>query len=241
MDHDTALRRELAIACRILAAEGMGDDIWGHVSARGSDPGTFWLKGAGLGLDEITEDEVILLDLDGTMLAGDRPRHLEWPIHAEMFRARPDVQAVVHSHAFGTVAFGTTDEPLRPICHEAMRWMPGPPRFTETSDLIDSPALGNAVAARLGQGAGVFLRNHGVVVATSDLRSTTLLAVFLERACRVQLAVMATGVAYRSASDADVESRKEKMGVPASYDALWRYLARKLEPMGTAERADRPS
>ena len=228
MDARDDLKAELALACRIIAAESMGDYIWGHVSVRGPEPGTFWLKGAGLGLEEIGETELILLDMEGNVLEGSRPRHLEWPIHAEVLRARPDVQSVVHSHAAATVALGCTDVPLLPLCHEAIRWMPAPPRFIETSDLIDSPALGQAVAARLGSGNGVFLRNHGVVVASHDIRSTALLSVFLERACRTQLTVMATGEPYQAASDADVESRKRKMSVPDSYDALWAYLARRL-------------
>lgn len=241
MDRDGSLRAELAIACRILAAEDMGDYIWGHVSVRSADGDSFWLKGAGLGLEEITADDVIRLDLNGNVLAGDRPRHLEWPIHAGVFRARRDVQAVVHTHAFGSVVLGTTDEPLQPICHDAIRWMPGPPRFTETSDLIDTPALGQAVAARLGQGHGVFLRNHGMVVAASDLRSTALLSIFLERACRAQLAVMATGARYYPASEVDAASRQRKMNVPSSFDALWEYFVRRLPPTGATGRADRRS
>lgn len=229
MTADETLRRDLATACRILAREGMGDFIWGHVSVRASEPGTFWLKGAGLGLEEIGPDDVIRLDLDGNVLAGSRPRHLEWPIHAEVLRARPDVQAVVHSHAMATVAFGTTDAELLPICHEAIRWMPSPPRFTETSDLIDSPRLGAAVARQMGDGRGIFLRNHGVVVAAGDLKTAASLAVFLERACRTQLHVLATGLPAHPASGADVASRREKMNVPSAFDALWEYFARRLD------------
>jgi ribulose-5-phosphate 4-epimerase/fuculose-1-phosphate aldolase len=229
MSADLERRQDLATACRILASEGMGDFIWGHVSLRAEEEGTFWLKGAGLGLEEIGQADIVRLDLEGNVLDGDRPRHLEWPIHAEVLRARPDVQAVVHSHAMSTVAFGTTDAVLQPICHEAIRWMPSPPRFTQTSDLIDSPALGRAVAEQMGDERGIFLRNHGVVVATGDLRSAALLAIFLERACRTQLQVMASGMPAHPASEADVASRREKMNVPSAFDALWAYFVRRLE------------
>jgi ribulose-5-phosphate 4-epimerase/fuculose-1-phosphate aldolase len=221
-------RSELALGCRILDSEGLGDYIWGHASARAERDGTFWLKGAGLGLDEIGTDDLILLDLDGNVLEGDRPRHVEWPIHAELYRARPDVMAVVHSHAPATVAFGCLDVPLAPVCHEAIRWMPPPPRFTETSDLIDSPARGAAVAQRMGEGAGVLLRNHGFVNGGAEIRSTILRAVFLERACRTHLACLSAGVPFEPAPAADVEARREKMGVSKQYDALWAYFARHL-------------
>lgn len=229
MKNEAEVRADLALACRILAAEAMGDYIWGHASARAAQPGTFWLKGAGLGLEEITPDDLILLDLDGNVLAGTRPRHVEWPIHAEVLRARPDVSAVIHSHAFASVALGCTDADLEPLCHEAIRWMPPPPRFTETSDLIDSPELGRSVAARMGAAPGILLRNHGLVVGASDLRTTTALTIFLERACRLQLAVMATGEERHPALPADVESRRAKMNVPEQFDSLWRYFARQLE------------
>lgn len=228
MTADDAAKADLALACRILAAEGLGDYIWGHVSARAEQPGTFWLKGAGLGLEEITPNDLVLMDLDGNVLAGDRPRHVEWPIHAGLLRARPDVNAVVHSHAPASVAVSCIEADLEPLCHEAIRWMPAPPRFTETSDLIDSPELGRAVADRMGANPGVLLRNHGMVVGAGDVRSAVIMAVFLERACRTQLAVMATGSPYRGASGADVESRREKMNVPRQFDALWAYFARRL-------------
>lgn len=223
------VKDELARACRILAAEGLGDYVWGHVSARAEEPGTFWLKGAGLGLEEIGRDDLLLLDLDGNVLAGDRPRHLEWPIHAEVLRARPDIDAVVHSHAPAAVALGSLDVELQPLCHEAIRWMPAPPVFTDTSDLVDTPEIGAAVAARMGDNGGVLLRNHGFVVGGRDIRSAAIMSIFLERACRTQLTVMSIGAAWHPAPAADVESRRDKMNVPQAFDALWAYLSRRLE------------
>lgn len=226
---DDAAKSDLALACRVLAAEGLGDYIWGHVSVRAEQPGAFWLKGAGLGLEEITPDDLVLMDLDGNILAGHRPRHVEWPIHAGVLRARPDVNAVVHSHAPASVAVSCIEVDLEPLCHEAIRWMPAPPRFTETSDLIDSPDLGRAVADRMGDGPGVLLRNHGMVVGTGDVRSAAIMAIFLERACRTQISVMAIGAGYAAAPARDAASRRDKMNVPRQFDALWSYLVRRLD------------
>lgn len=221
---------ELALACRILASEGLGDFVCGHASARGDDPGTFWLKGAELGMEEIGRDDLVLLDLDGNVLAGKRPRHLEWPIHAEILRARPDVRSVVHAHAPATVALGCTDVDLAPLCHEAIRWMPPPPRFTESSALIDTPDLGRAVAERMGSGAGFLLRNHGFVAAGGSVRAAAIMSIFLDRACQTQLTTMATGVHYHAASPADeqlsrvVDEARSRGGVLLSDRFLLSYV-----------------
>jgi ribulose-5-phosphate 4-epimerase/fuculose-1-phosphate aldolase len=92
------LRRELAYACRILAANGQNDTIYGHVTYREAGAKTFWMKPAALGLDEITPETLIRVDLEGNIVEGELPRHLERPIHAELFRARPDITCVVHTH-----------------------------------------------------------------------------------------------------------------------------------------------
>lgn len=244
-DPDVDIRRQLAVSCRVLAAEGLSDFIWGHVSARATQPDTFWLKGAQMGLEEVTEDDVILLDLDGNVLSGSRPRHLEWPIHAALYRARPDIASVVHSHAFATVAFSATDEPLADIGHEATRWTPPDvPRFTETSDLIDTPERGRAMAAAVGSHNGALLRHHGMVVGGPDIPTACLQAIFLEQACRLQLTVMSLGVPFQTASEADRQLRHDKQTRPALYSGLWTYLTRRLEasvgqpaaPRGTSDR-----
>lgn len=90
------LRRKLAYACRILAAHGQNDTIYGHVTYRQPGADTFWMKPAAMGLDEMTVETVIRLDLDGQVVEGDLPRHVEFPIHSEIFRARPAVTCVIH-------------------------------------------------------------------------------------------------------------------------------------------------
>ncbi len=234
-DQDLDLRQQLADGCRVLASEDMGDFIWGHVSVRASAPGTFWLKGAQMGLEEVTRDDVVLVDLDGNVLAGTRPRHVEWPIHAELYRARSDVNSVVHSHAFATVAFGATDMPLDDLGHEASRWTPPDvPRFVETSDLIDSAERGRALAAVIGDQGGALLRHHGMVVGGPDIPTACLQAIFLEQACRLQLTLMGLGVPYTTGSADDRQLRHDKLTKPTTYPTLWAYLLRRLEREGPA-------
>jgi len=234
VDTDADRRRQLVEGCRILASEDMSDYIWGHVSARASRPGTFWLKGAQLGLEEIDLEDLILVDLDGNVLEGERDRHIEWPIHAEVYRVRPDVNAVVHSHAFASVALGATDLPLADLGHEASRWIPPDiPRYTETSDLIDTPERGRSMAGAIGDAGGILLRHHGMVVVGPDIPTACIQAIFLEQACRLQLTVLALGVPYEEASAADRLRRHEKLARPSLYPKLWEYLVRR-ETSGNA-------
>lgn len=83
------MRRELAYTCRILAASGQNDTVYGHVTYREAGARTFWMKPSGIGLDEVTPETLIRVDLEGTVVEGMQARHLEFPIHAEIFRARP--------------------------------------------------------------------------------------------------------------------------------------------------------
>lgn len=225
---EAAAIADLVAACRILAADGQGDLIWGHVSVRRPDhPDQLWLKGAGLGLEEITEDDLIVLDLAGEVQAGSRPLHLEWPIHAEILRARPDVNAVVHTHPIHATTFGALETPLRPISHEGARFAPPDvPRFRQTSDLIVTPDLGRALAATLGDRNAVLLRNHGIVTAGPDVATACLLAICLERACRTQLLALATGLPIHESTPEDALAKRARLNSPGSFQTAWEYLRR---------------
>ena len=106
-----SLQDDIALGCRILGVEEQGDFVWGHVSARDPEGRGVWMKAAGFGFDEMRSDHVVLVSWSGEVLAGDGRRHLEFPIHTELMRARPDVQSVVHTHAPWSVAFASTAEP----------------------------------------------------------------------------------------------------------------------------------
>src|SRR2546423_12198388 len=165
-----ALKHRLVEACRILAMAGQGDDVWGHPSARVPGTDTFWMKPAGLGLEEIRADDLQLIDLDGKVLRGPHPRHTEVFIHSEVFRARADVGGVVHTHPVPATGVSSLGVPLRPIMHEGTHFVPPDvPRFDETTDLIVTPELGRAVARTIGDRPALFLVNHGIVTTGATI------------------------------------------------------------------------
>jgi len=114
------LKRLLADAGRVLAHEGQGDYVGGHISLRlPDDPGLFLMKPAGIGLEEMTADNIITVNIVGDKVSGEAARHNEVFIHSEVMRARSDVQAVVHTHAVYAVVFSSLGKPLLPVSNDA--------------------------------------------------------------------------------------------------------------------------
>lgn len=228
--HTPALRATLALACNILAMEGHTDISLGHASAR--DPGAqeYWVKASGLGLEEVTADDMILVDFAGKKLRGDRPAHRELPIHAEIYRKRPDVNAVVHTHPPYATALTATVQPLRPVSHEGTLF-PDLPRFTLTTDLIITPDQGRALAEALGSHRAVLLKNHGVVTVGASIPEATLLAIFLERAARMQSLAGTFGpIVWTDPEEA--AAKAERIYHPKAMQNFWEYYRRKLEREG---------
>jgi L-fuculose-phosphate aldolase len=220
------VKDDVVLACHVLEAADQGDTVYGHVSAR--DPGGrgFWMKPAAMGLDEVRARDLVLLDLDGTVLAGTRPRHLEYPIHAEVYRARPEVRSVVHTHPEHATAFSALRVPLRPLSHEACLFVPPDvPRFSETSDLIVTAALGRSVAAALGAEWALLLESHGIVTAGESVADACLRALFLDKAARVQL--LAGGREQTWTSDEEALRKRARIYAPAAQANVWKYLARR--------------
>jgi L-fuculose-phosphate aldolase len=224
------LRALVSLGCRVLGTEGHGDLVWGHVSARDPEERGAWMKGATYGFEEVTPDRVLLVSAHGEVLDGEGPRHAEYPIHTEVLRARPDVAAVVHTHATGAVAFASLGVPLRPISHEGTLFVPPDvARFDRTGDLILTPALGAEVAGALEERNAVLLVNHGVVTVGPDVATAVVTALLLERACRVQLAAMAAGDLRRWSSDEEARAKREHCYPPALLHQAWEYLVRNLD------------
>jgi len=225
-----ALRDEVALGCRILALEDQGDFVWGHVSAR--DPGGqgIWMKAATRGFEEIGREEVILVSWDGDVLSGDGRRHIEYPIHTELMRARPDVNCVVHTHAPWSVAFASLEEPLRPISHEGALFVPPDvPRFMRTGSLIMDADLGAALAATIGSANAALIPHHGIVTCGADAVTGVMSAVLLERACRHNMRALAAGGPKTWSSDEEALEKRELCWPPALLRQAWDYLARRLE------------
>jgi ribulose-5-phosphate 4-epimerase/fuculose-1-phosphate aldolase len=228
----TPMQEQVALAARVLAAQGQGDLIWGHASVRDPDDRGVWIKSAEWGLDEITPSRVHLVSSSGVVLDGDGARHSEYPIHTEILAARSDLGAVVHTHPPYAVALAATGQPLRPVSHAANVFVPPDvPRFTLTADLILTAELGKQVAAGLGDAPALFLVNHGIVTVGPDLPTAVVTAVLLERACRQQLLTHSFGGWPTWSDPAESVAKRGNIYSGRAINAVWDYLVRKLPPV----------
>jgi ribulose-5-phosphate 4-epimerase/fuculose-1-phosphate aldolase len=160
-------KQKLVDGCHILDREGITDSF-GHVSLR--IPGTdAFLTIAGVSPGCATVSRLILLDLDGHYLGGDKAAPYEWPIHARILRARPDVSSVCHTHSKWSALFSVLKDGLRPI-HMYAKFLPiaGPPIYP-AAGLIGTVERGEALAATLKDSAAVLLRAHGDAVVGASL------------------------------------------------------------------------
>jgi L-fuculose-phosphate aldolase len=186
-------RERLAAACRILQHEGHEHFYLGHASAReapGSD--RFWVKPTGMGLEEVEPDDLVLLDLDGRRISGTRPLHHEMPIHAEIYRARPDVNAVVHTHPFYAAAFAAAAADFLFVSEDSVVFADGFGRY-DSAQLVVSSEQGRALAVALGRHGLVLLRNHGIAAVGGTIDSSVFLALSFDRSLRLQMAAAALG------------------------------------------------
>ena len=208
---DPRLVEDLVAANRILAAEGVLDG-YGHVSARHDrDPGRYLLSRARA--PELVEAaDVMEHDLDDAPLdARGRAPYTERFIHGAIYRARPDVLAVVHHHSPSVIPFGASTTPLRPLYHMSAFVGEGVPVFDvrraagrATDMLVRDPALGRALAETLGGRAAALIRGHGAVVVGASLPQAVARAIYLELNARLQVQALALGgpVAYLDAEEA---------------------------------------
>jgi ribulose-5-phosphate 4-epimerase/fuculose-1-phosphate aldolase len=224
---DRALVDKLVLAHRILYRHGVVDGF-GHVSVRNDQSPKHFLLARNMAPGLVRRDDILTFDLDGEALdAQGRRVYLERFIHAEIYRARSDVQAVVHSHSPGVIPFGVTRQPLRPIFHMCGFLGEGAASFEirdvagETDLLISDGSLGAALATALGARSAVLMRGHGSTVVGSSLEQAVYRAIYAEVNARLQLQAMQLGeVTYLTAQEASKAALMNDSQLPRAWE-LW--------------------
>jgi len=188
-----ALVDDLVAASRILAQQGVLD-AYGHVSARSDRKPERFVMSRSLAPALVTAADLMELDPDSEALAGDKRKgFIERYIHGEIYRARPEVMAIVHSHSPSVIPFGVTRTKLRPVYHMGSFLWSGAPVFDirkirEDNDLLirDRP-LGQALAGGLGKCNCVLMRGHGMTVIGDSVPEAVFRAIYTEMNARLQL------------------------------------------------------
>jgi HCOMODA/2-hydroxy-3-carboxy-muconic semialdehyde decarboxylase len=227
---DPHLIEDLVSANHILASEGVVD-AYGHVSARHDrNPGRYLLS-RDLAPALVTADDILEYDLDGNPLdAKGGSQYLERFIHAEIYRARPEAKAIVHSHSPAVIPFSLSNVPLRPVFHMAAFVIEGVPVFDAPRDpgihqlLIASPQLGQALARTLADKPAVLIRGHGATVVGTSLPMAVGRSVYLERSARIQAEAIALG---GELTYLDAEAARALVG--NSYPRAWDLWKREVQ------------
>lgn len=183
---------DLAAASRILAERGVVDGF-GHVSMRHPDSPERYLMAKAIAPALVTPDDILEYDLDSVPCnAGDRRSFLERFIHGEIYRARPDINAVVHSHSPSVIPFGLTGRDIQAMFHNAAFLAAGVPvfdiseKFGATDMLVSDCPKGVALAESLGDKDIALMRAHGSVACGPTLQTAVFRAVYTEVNARIQ-------------------------------------------------------
>jgi len=229
------LLRDLAVANRILAREGVVD-AFGHVSLRHPDHADRYFLSRSRSPGLVTRGDLVEFTLEGEAVdpSETRPFYIERPIHGGIYEARPDVQAVIHNHAYEVIPFTVTPTPLKPILHVAGGMGAAIPvwdireGFGDTNLLVTTMAQGRDLAATLDRHAVALMRGHGCVVAADGLKQAVSTAIYLQVNAALLLQALKLGeVTYLSPGE--VEATAEMTAYPVAVERTWEYWASRAD------------
>ncbi|HWK11828.1 MAG TPA: class II aldolase/adducin family protein [Vicinamibacterales bacterium] len=221
MEHDR-LVAPLVDAIRMLTREEL-IDYSGHGSLR-RDSASFFINSGASVRSALTAADIVAIDFDGALQEGTERPPLEFPLHAEVYRARPDVQAVLHTHPQWSTLLSMVGVPYRPVFPQGA--LLGEVPVLDSPLSINTREMGERVAAALGGGRALLLKSHGAVVVGGDMLECFALAMYLEQNASRQYLAMQIGSPY-VLSEAEQEACRRRLGTPSLYRKAWdHYLAR---------------
>ena len=193
------LAEKLAIANRILYDQGVVDGF-GHISVRHPESPAHFLLSCNRAPGLVTASDILTYDLNGDLaVPSDKRSYLERFIHSEIYKARPDVVSVVHSHSQSVIPFGVTGQRLRPIFHMSGFLGSGSALFEirdtggNTDLLIRNSGLGEALAQSMGQSNCVLMRGHGSTTVGPSIEVAVYRAIYAEVNAKLQIQSAALG------------------------------------------------
>ncbi|MAM69459.1 MAG: hypothetical protein CMM12_11950 [Rhodospirillaceae bacterium] len=206
-DSEVALRQKLSTAWRFFYGRGFVDGF-GHISARTEDPNVVLMTPHELGKLSNPED-FLLCDLDGNQIGTDEKLPGELPIHLEVFKVRPDVNAVAHFHTHNATSFSMSEHDLKPTYFMASLLGSHIPIHPDSRLIMDEDR-GRAMAETLGPHKAMLLRAHGIVVTGPDIEEMTTCVFFMEDNAR-RTAIAASMGDYEVLGEAEIEEIAQEL------------------------------
>lgn len=221
-----SLHETMATSCRILAMTGQEAGLAGQISVRSDRPGAYWTLRFGLGFDEATPADFIEVDRDLNTLSGRGMANPATRFHLWVYDARPDVRAIIHTHSPWASALAAARQPL------VIAQMDMTPLHDDCAFLADWPGVpiadqeGVIISGALGTKRAIILAHHGYLTTGGSCEEATYLAVYLERAARMQLRAQAAFGPLTPVDPTLAAEAHDYLLKPAIVNATFDYWAR---------------
>ena len=218
------LKRQLADALSMMeSAEVI--DFNGHMSCRLPRSGHILINSGKSVRSNLSPEDIIAIDLDGKPVEGDVAPPMEFHLHSAIYRRRPDVNAVAHTHPLWSTLFSSAGEAVQPVTMQAAV-MGTVQTFAKTASINNRP-LAEELAQALGEHRVIMLRSHGAVTAGADIVEAFVLGIYLEETARRQYLARAIGTPY-TLTAAEVETIGANLRRPHLLRKVWDYHLAKL-------------
>lgn len=220
-------KQKLALACRMLAIEDHDSGLAGQLTTRGPEPGTYWMLHFGLGLDEATGDNLLLVDDDLNVLEGEGMPNPSNRFHLWIYRARPQINCVVHTHPPHISALSMIGEPLMVSHMDTSMFYEDCAYLPEWPGVPIGDEEGRIISDVLGDKRAILLAHHGLLTACGSIEEAAVLALFMERAARLQLLACSAGKIQPIAPERAREAHGYRLK-PSTIGATFFYYARRV-------------
>jgi L-fuculose-phosphate aldolase len=224
---ERALKDDLLHAYHILDADGQASGIAGHLTARLPGADRFWSHRWGVGFDEVRAEGLIEADFDLNTLRGEGRVNPTLHIHTRIYRARPDVACIIHTHGKAGVALGCAGMALETITQTGAIFHDDIALFDEFHGIVLDTNEGDAIAAALGPKRGLLLKNHGALVVGANVAEACIGMTVLEWAADVQLRAAAAGPLQHLDPVAATQSKRFLLDAK-NLGLRWDFLKRKI-------------
>ena len=221
------LKEKIATGCRILAKLGLADYL-GHVSTRVPETDYVLIKARGTDLGnllEMTPERVVMVDLEANHVEGKYRAPAETKLHTEVFKARPDVMGLAHTHQHLSTAFGAAGKPILPMLGIMSAVCARPIPVYQSSLKIVNAEQGAAVAQVLGDAIGCHLKNHGILMTGKSVEEAVINAIWLEMQAKMTL--LATMIGTPSPQSPEEVQLNMEQADPIA--GRWRYYVSLLD------------
>ena len=217
------MKQQLVDAIRMLEHAGFIDHN-GHCSAR-RDAGTFYINSGASVRGALTEDDIVTVDLDGNLVEGTARPPLEFHIHSEVYRARPDVHAVMHTHPQWSTFLTMVGEKYKAVYAQGV--LLGDIPLLDSPLSVNTKPMGERLAATLDRGPAVLHKAHGVVIVGATIVECFALSAYVEENAYRQYMAMQIGDPYVF-SEAEQQACRDKLWTPSLFQKTWDHYYSKI-------------